>query len=62
MIDPTDFIPHDNPKPTLAELNNIFYKASMDNDITLKSFILYTQALEALYHEWKDYWIKVLTK
>ncbi len=27
------------------------------SDELLKSFILYTQALESAYHEWKQYWI-----
>lgn len=26
-------------------------------DELLKSFILYTQALEVAYHEWKGYWL-----
>jgi hypothetical protein len=26
-------------------------------DELLKSFILYTQALETAYHEWKSYWL-----
>lgn len=27
------------------------------SDELLKSFILYTQAIEAVYHDWKQYWL-----
>jgi len=32
------------------------------NQDLLKSFILYTQFIETLYHDWKSYWMGVLLK
>ena len=52
-------IPHNNPFPTLEELNRI-WKGSRDNN--LKSFILLCQTVENAYMEWKNYWLKILTE